>query len=193
MAHPGVVEVIVSRLKALQDAAAPLTLVTIQGIFVATILDMAPEIFEKEAADGTKFHCSDLYLQDWLHETMNWSMCRAMRAAQTLPDNWEDLCERSLLQIAHDIKRFDIPIALYINTSQTQVIYAQGSNLTWMETGLLQVSTVGENEKWAFTVVVSVSNSGDLLPFQAIYVGKSKRSCPDKSAKHYKDTQAAGF
>ena len=53
-----------------------------------------------------------------------------MRTAQKLPDDWEDLCERSLLQIAHNIKRFDIPIALYINTNQTQVIYAQCSNLT---------------------------------------------------------------
>lgn len=116
-----------------------------------------------------------------------------MRTAQKLPDDWEDLCERSLLQIAHNIKRLDIPIALHINTNQTQVIYAQCSNLTWIETGSLQVSTIGEDEKQAFMVMVSVSKSGDLLLFQAIYVCKSNRSCPDKSAKHYKDTQAAGF
>lgn len=154
---------------------------------------MAPEIFEKQAADGTKFRCSDSYLRTWLHETMSWSTRRATRAAQKLPDNWEDVCEKSLLRIVHDIKRFDIPIALFINSDQTQVVYAQGSNLTWTATGSSQVSTVGEDEKRAFTVMVSVSNSGDLLPLQAIYGGKSQRSCPDKSAKNYDKAQAAGF
>ena len=104
---------------------------------------------------------------------MNWSERKATRAAHKLPDNWEDICEKSLLRIAHDMKEEDIPAALYVNTDQTQAVYAQGSNLTWTQTGSAQVSAVGEDEKRAFTAVVSVSNSGILLPFQAIYMGKS--------------------
>ena len=53
-----------------------------------------------------------------------------------------------------------------------------GFNLTWTQTGSAQVSVVGEDEKWAFTAVVSVSNSGILLLFQFIYMGKSAQSCP---------------
>lgn len=124
---------------------------------------------------------------------MKWSERKATRAAHKLPDNWEDLCEKSLLRIAQDIKEEDIPAALYVNTDQTQAVYAQGSNLTWTQTGSAQVSVVGEDEKRAFTAVVSVSNSGILLPFQAIYMGKSNRSCPDKSAKHYTVSRAANF
>jgi hypothetical protein len=191
--HPEVVEAIIRRLNGLRDAAAPLTLVTIRGIFVATILDMAPEIFEQKASDGTKFRCSDSFLRKWLHETMNWSERKATRAAHKLPENWEDICEKSLLRIAQDMKEEDIPAALYVNTDQTQAVYAQGSNLTWTQTGSAQVSVVGEDEKRAFTAVVSVSNSGVLLPFQAIYMGKSNRSCPDKSARSYDETQAAKF
>ena len=66
--HPEVVEVIIHRLNGLRDAAAPLMLVTIHGICVATILEMAPEIFEQKASNGTKFRCSDSFLQKWLHE-----------------------------------------------------------------------------------------------------------------------------
>jgi hypothetical protein len=154
---------------------------------------MAPEIFDQRAKDGSKFCCSDSFLRKWLHETMKWSERKATRAAHKLPDDWEDICEKSLLRIAQDIKEEDIPAALYVNTDQTQAVYAQGSNLTWAQTGSVQVSVVGEDEKRAFTAVVSVSNSGVLLPFQAIYMGKSNRSCPDKSAKHYDASQAANF
>lgn len=133
---------------------------------------MAPEIFDQRAKDGSKFCCSDSFLRKWLHETMKWSERKATRAVHKLPDDWEDICEKSLLRIAQDIKEEDIPAALYVNTDQTQAVYAQGSNLTWAQTGSVQVSVVGEDEKRAFTAVVSVSNSGVLLPFQAIYMGK---------------------
>jgi hypothetical protein len=91
------------------------------------------------------------------------------------------------------MKEEDIPGALYVNTDQTQEVYVQGSNLTWTQTGSAQVSVVGKDEKWAFMAVVSVSNSGVLLPFRAIYMGKSNQSCPDKSARSYNATQTAKF
>ena len=78
---------------------------------------------------------------------MNWSKRKATQVAHKLPDNWEDICEKSLLQIAQDMKEEDIPVALYINTDQTQAVYAQGSNLTWTQTGSAQVSVVGEDKK----------------------------------------------
>jgi hypothetical protein len=162
-----------SRLIVLRDASSPITLVTVRGIFVATILDMAPEVFEKVADDGSLFRCSDTYLRRWLHETMRWTQRRATRAAQKLPNNWEDVCEKSFLRLAQDIKELDIPPQLYVNSDQTQVTYSQGSGMTYAITGAKQVSVVGEEEKRAFTVMTSVSNSGVLLPFQAIYVGKS--------------------
>jgi hypothetical protein len=92
----------------------------------------------------------------------------ATRATQKLPDDWEDLCKRAFLCIAYSIKEEDIPPELFINSDQTQVVYAQDSKLTWALTGSCQVTVIGKDEKRAFTVTVSVSNSGTLLPFQAI-------------------------
>jgi hypothetical protein len=182
-----------SRLKVLRDASSPITLVTIRGIFVATILDMAPEVFEKVAKDGSVFRCSDSYLRRWLHETMRWAQRRATRAAQKLPIDWEDICEKSFLRLAQDVKDKDVPPELYVNSDQTQVTFSQGSGMTYANIGAKQVSVVGEEEKRAFTALTSVSNSGILLPFQAIYMGKSTRSCPNKSAKSYKEAESAGF
>ena len=166
----------------MRDAASPITLVTVRGIAVATILKMAPEIFEKRAKDGTSFRCSDSYLRQWLHGTLLWSEWWATRAAQKLPDDWEYLCERAFLHIAYGIKEEDIPAPLLVNSDQTQVVYAPGSKLTWAKTGSRQVTVIGEGEKQAFMVLVSISNSGELLLFQVIYQGYSSRSCPTKSA-----------
>jgi len=107
-------------------------------------------------------------LRRWLHETIRWTPRRATRAAQKLPTNWEDVCEKSFLWLAHNIKELDVPPELYVNSDQTQVTYSQGSGMTYAATGVKQVSVIGEDEKRAFTVMTSVSNSGVLLPFQAV-------------------------
>jgi hypothetical protein len=129
----------------------------------------------------------------WLHGTLLWSEWKATRAAQKLPDNWEELCKGSFFWIAHGIKEEDIPPKLYVNSDQTQVVYAQGSKLTWAKTGSWQVTVIREDKKQAVTVFVSVSNSGELLPFQAIYPGYSSKTCPATSAKDYDTVKAAGF
>jgi hypothetical protein len=123
---------------------------------------------------------------------MGWSRRKATRAAQKLPVNWEDQCEKAALRRAYLIKEYDIPAELYANSDQTQRLYAPGDKLTYAETGAKQVSVIGADEKRAFTTMVTVTSAGVLLPFQAIYVGKSIRSCPT-SGPHYDDAIKAGF
>jgi hypothetical protein len=160
---------------------------------IAMISDLAPDIFQQKAKDGSQFQCSEAFVRRWLHDTLDWSERRATRAAQKTPNHWEDLCEHSFLRLAYTIKEEDIPSALYVNSDQTQVVYAQGSQLTWAKTGAKQVSTVGNDEKRAFTVMVSVANDGTMLPLQAIYQGSSKGSCPSQSAPNYENCINAGF
>jgi hypothetical protein len=119
----------------------------VHGIVVATILKMAPEIFDKRAKDGSSFCCSDSFLRKWLHGTLLWLERKAMQAAQKLPDDWEHLCQCAFLRIAYGMKEEDIPAELFVNSNQTQVIYAQGYKLTWTKTGSRQVTVVGEDEK----------------------------------------------
>ena len=124
---------------------------------------------------------------------MKWSERAGTRAAHKLPNDWEDQCRRAFLRIAYTIKEHDIPPSLFVNTDQTQLVYAPGTKLTWAETGAKQVSVVGLDEKRAVTLVVSVANNGDLLPFQVVYKGHSSRSLPQESAKHYKNCIDAGM
>jgi hypothetical protein len=40
---------------------------------IAMISDLAPAIFEQQANDGSTFHCSDSFIQNWHHQTLHWS------------------------------------------------------------------------------------------------------------------------
>ncbi len=192
--YPEVSDKIAERLEAVRSAKAPLSLVTIRGIFLATLLKEAPEVLEKVVKkDGTKFHCSDSYLRKWLHDRMKWSERCATREAHKLPENWEDLCEKAFLRLAYTIKEYDIPEELIVNTDQTQLVYAPGSKLTWTKSGSKQVSIIGLNEKRALTLVVSVACGGELLPMQLIYAGKTKAVTPSEFAANYIESKYAGF
>ena len=102
---------------------------------LATIICEKPEILEKKFNDGSTFKASDLFMRAWLHNTMGWSRRKATRAAQKLPENWEDQCEKSAKRKAYLIKEYDIPAELYANSDQTQRLYAAGDKLTYAETG----------------------------------------------------------
>ncbi len=192
--YPLVVDKIAKRLEDVRAAKAPLSLVTIRGIFIATLVKEAPEVLETVVKkDGSKFHCSDSFLRKWLHDRLRWSERCATREANKLPEDWEAQCLKAFLRIAHAIKEYDIPSELIVNTDQTQLVYAPGSKLTWARTGSKQVSVIGLNEKRALTLVVSVANGGEFLPFQSIYAGKTTAVTPSNFSKKYVESKNTGF
>ncbi|KDQ50959.1 hypothetical protein JAAARDRAFT_87431, partial [Jaapia argillacea MUCL 33604] len=122
-----------------------------------------------------------------------WSEWRMTKAGHKLPADWDVQCEQVFLRLAFTIKEHDVPAELYVNTDQTNMVYTQGTKLTWAPMGSKQVSVVSDDEKRAVTLIVSISNSGVLLPFQAVYVGESSRSLPKKTALKYREMQDAGM
>ena len=134
-----------------------------------------------------------MFMWHWLHETMSWSQRKATQAAQKKPLDWEDQCEKSFFHKAYLIKEEDIPAALYVNADQTQVVYALGDWMTWAEMGSKQVPLIGKDEKHAFTILVSVTCNGTVLPMQAIYSGKTQCSQPSMTAPHYNNLINARF
>ncbi|KAF8219543.1 hypothetical protein L208DRAFT_1549314, partial [Tricholoma matsutake] len=94
---------------------------------------------------------------------------------------------------AYKIKEEDIPAVLYVNSDQTQIIYALGNQMMWTETGSKQVAVIGVDEKRAFTLMVSVAADRTVLPFQVIYQGKTKLSLPAATSPSYDDMIKAGF
>ena len=66
--------------------------------------------------------------------------------------------------------------------------------MTWSQAGAKQVAMVGMDDKRAFTLVVGVAADGSLLPFQAVFVGKTKASVPSATdSPNYNKAINAGF
>ncbi|EKM78198.1 hypothetical protein AGABI1DRAFT_129327 [Agaricus bisporus var. burnettii JB137-S8] len=191
--YPAAQERIAFQLKSLRDAGVALTLLTIRALMIAVITDMAPEVYEVQAKDGSCFKCSESFVRKYLRKTLGWSERRATKAAQKLPVNLQEILREAFLREAFLIRDYSIPAALRVNTDQTQLVYQQGSDRTWNLAGEKQVATVGQEEKRAFTLVPSISASGELLPMQAIYMGKTSISCPSPWAAGYDHAQELGF
>ena len=170
-----------------------MSVLTVRGVMLATIISKAPEILNAPYHDGATFKASDDFVRKWMRHQLNWSEHKVTQAAQKIPDDWEEKCERSFLWKAYSIKEYDIPSALYVNLDQNQVVYTPGNKMTYAPIGAKQVSLVGGDEKWAFTTMVSIANDGTLLPFQAIYTGLSAASHPSKTATHYDEVMNAGM
>ncbi|KAE9384123.1 hypothetical protein BT96DRAFT_960939 [Gymnopus androsaceus JB14] len=97
-------------------------------------------------------------------------------AAQKLPVNVTEILTESYLREAWVIQNYS-------------TVYQQGTKMTWDKTGNKQVAGVGKEEKRVFTLVPSISASGELLPFQAIYQGMTDQSCPSKKAAGYDEAK----
>jgi len=160
---------------------------------VGFIEDGAPHLFTRVMKDGSRFKCSDSFVRKYLRNKLGWSERHATRAAQKLPENHQEILTNSFLREAYIIRDHAIPDALRVNTDQTQTVYQQGTKATWNKKGAKQVSTVGQDEKWAFTLIPSISASGVLLPMQAIYMGKTMISCPTSKSPLHDEAMELGF
>ena len=145
--HPRVVQEIKNNLYKMCEAGAAMSILTVRGVMLATIMSRVPEILDAPYWDGSTFRALDAFVHKWMRGQLNWSECKATRAAQKIPEDWKDKCERSFLRKAYSIKEYDIPSALYVNLDQTQVVYAPGDKMTYAPIGTTQVSLVGGDEK----------------------------------------------
>ena len=180
------------RLEALRENSITLSLVTVRAIMVAYIKHDVPELFTKTFPDGSQFRCSESFVRKYLH-TLGWSERCSTRAAQKLPDNFEQILSDAFLRQACIIRDHGIPAPLRVNTDQMQTHYQMGGKRNWNKTGEKQVSTMGMDEKHAFTLVPSISASRELLPMQTIFHGQTSASCPSKQARRYTKAEEQGF
>ncbi|KEP45194.1 DDE superfamily endonuclease, partial [Rhizoctonia solani 123E] len=183
--HPSVVSAIKTRLVRYRRSGSPLEMVTIRGFMIATISTLAPELFDIRLRKDKSFRCSDQFVRNFLHNELNWSLRRPTQAAQKVPKNAPVVLKQAFLRMACAIRDENIPSCCIVNSDQTQVVYSHGSQYTWCETGAKQVAVVGKEEKRAYTLLIGVSNSGQLLPFQAIYQGSTAASLPHPSSSGY--------
>jgi hypothetical protein len=152
----------------------------------------APELLMHQFSDGSRFQCSESFVRKYLRD-LGWSERCSTRAAQKLPDNVSQVLSDAFLRQTCIIRDHAIPAALRVNTDQTQTHYQMGGKRTWNKRGEKQVATMGMDEKRAFTLVPSISASGELLPMQTIFFGQTEASCPNKGARCYAEAEKRGF
>ena len=192
--YPEVVDSIVDQLRKLRDVGVALDKARCRGIIIGQLYHSCPRIFETTLRDGSVFRASDSWVQKFIHERLNWSFRRSTRASQKLPANLDDVLREHLCRLILTMRNCVIAHAAFdVNIDQTNSVYQPNSTSTFEEVGSKQVAVVGKDEKRAATIVVGASASGDLLPWQLIYEGRSVRSLPSKNCPGYKEALCLGF
>lgn len=187
-AHPEVATKIVHELKNLRKTGMSITVPAVRAVVQAYMQLLAPEVND--------FKCSDSWIRKFVfrEEELRWVMRKPTKAAQKVPKNADELILIAFYR--HVLSFRDGPIqhpCFRVNMDQTQFLLQMGGGLTFEILGSRQVPVVGLEEKRAFTLVVAVSSSGELLPFQAIYQGMTNASVPSKNAKGYAEIERRGF
>ena len=116
---------------------------------------------------------------------MKWPFRRTTRPGKKTPENVTQILTNATLRLVWTIPEFSVPKPLSANTDQTGVQYSPGGITTWAPIGSKQVEVVGKDERRSFTLVVGISMSGEVLPFQVVYTGKTPASLPTSSAPNY--------
>ena len=71
--HPEVVDVIKKRLLRLQKDGAPLNVISMRGVILATITIMEPSILDVPYRDGSTFKASDDFVRRWVQRNLHWT------------------------------------------------------------------------------------------------------------------------
>ena len=98
---------------------------------------------------------------------------KTTKAAHKLPDDFPEVKQAFLQRVKSEVETWNILHALIINWDQTGSKLVPASEWTMEREGTKQVAIIGQEDKRKVTVLMSVTASGILLPFQVIYQGKT--------------------
>ena len=103
---------------------------------------------------------------------------KATTTVKITPNMFEDL-KKQFLDDIETVSKFEgIPKDLVINWDQTAVRYVPVSNWTQEVKGAKRVEIVGTDDKRQITATLTVTASGEMLPAQMIYGGKTPACLP---------------
>ena len=100
------------------------------------------------------------------------------KAAKTLPTDFTNIREKFYERIEEVIREYNIPPEMIVNIDQTGIQLVPVSDWTMEERGSNQVPITGVKDKCQITGVTGVSLTGNLLPLQLIYQGKTAACHP---------------
>lgn len=102
---------------------------------------------------------------------------KATKAACKVPADFAEIKLAFQQRTKDEVQTWSIPHALIINWDQTGSKLVPVSEWTMEKVGTRQVAVVGKEDKREITVLLSGTATGDLLPPQVIYQGKTVGCC----------------
>jgi hypothetical protein len=84
------------------------------------------------AADKTKFMCTNYWMRCFLFKRLKWSWRVGTKAAQKLPDNWEQLIDQALQRIAAMASLCNIPPERVFMADETFLFYQPESKCAFV-------------------------------------------------------------
>ena len=103
---------------------------------------------------------------------------KATTAAKGNVENFDLLKEEFLLEVKNVVYMDEIPKDLIINFDQTGINYVPVTSWTMEQEGAKRVEVVAKDDKRQITAVFAGSFTGDFLPPQLVYQGKTERCLP---------------
>lgn len=103
---------------------------------------------------------------------------KGTKSVKTLPSDFEDIKSKFVEKVNSVVKKYNVPDTLVLNWDQTGCQMVPGGEWTMDLKGSNQVSISGLDDKRQITVLLAVTKSGEMLPPQVIYAGKTERCLP---------------
>lgn len=201
--YPEIVEEIKTVLIGLRTSGICVNRLLGRSVMIAIIEKRKPELlktfkvtevcFYNIIAMGWYLLHMQWYVGNFFASVLNWTERKGTRAAAHIPEDAVKRCERTFFRLVHLHNWYDIPPELWINMDQLGLILLLANNTTYHEKGARQVNVVGKDEKRAYTLCVASTASGNILPFQQVWGGKSKLSLPRATAEGMKEAKENGF
>ena len=117
-----------------------------------------------------------------LYKRLNMTRRRATTSRPPISSAaYKESALKYLHNICHAVRTHKIPDDLIVTIDQTPSKYVEVSSTTMAEKNTKHVAVTHSGDKRAITLTLGISLSGDILPYQMIYGGKTQRCLPDKN------------
>ena len=113
-----------------------------------------------------------------LQTRMGFVKRKASSSAKITPEEFDKQKKDFLRDVRNVVSMDQIPSELIVNFDQTGISYVPASSYTMEKEGATRVEVTGKDDKRQITLVLAGSVSGEFLPPQVIYEGKTKRCLP---------------
>ena len=184
--YPNIVNAVKEKLVNLRTSGVPVGVFLAHTIMLSIIQNMHPQLLEI-------FTCSESYDRGFLQSTLDWTPHKATRAAAHVPANAISQCTHAFFRLVHLMKHRNIPPKLVIFMDQTGKYLMGTKDKTYNKRGSKQIDLAAKDEKRAYTLCVSTTANGDVLPFQQVWSGKTRSSLPKDDADGMSEAKELGF